>query len=115
MNDWLEIVWPFYWKYIIKQKDYNTSGSREILFMLSWFYIYTSEQHQISRTLDMEDVIRNIYAKRKNVYIIKTQVLANNHDCIIHKVAYKKWKRHECDIYKEYFLLSQNKLLVYLI
>jgi hypothetical protein len=36
--------------------------------------------------------------------------MVNNRGFIIHKVGFKKGRRHDYDIYKENILLLQNKL-----
>ena len=54
--------------------------------------------------------------KKKRHTIVKNQITVNNREYILHKVGYKKGRKHDYDIYKRIILLSfQNKLLLYLI
>ncbi|HEY6536400.1 MAG TPA: transposase family protein [Candidatus Nitrosocosmicus sp.] len=41
------------------------------------------------------------YSGKKKRHAVKTQLMVNNRGHIIHKVAYKKGKRHDYDIYKK--------------
>ena len=41
------------------------------------------------------------YSGKKKRHTIKTQLMVNNHGIIIHKIGYKKDRRHDYDIYKK--------------
>src|SRR4051794_38182118 len=41
------------------------------------------------------------YSGKKKKHTIKNQIMVNNRDYILHKIAHKKGKRHDYDIYKE--------------
>jgi len=41
------------------------------------------------------------YSGKKKRHTVKTQLMVNNRGFIIHKLDYKKGKRHDYDIYKE--------------
>ena len=45
-----------------------------------------------------QQIPRSVYKRRKN-YTIKTQFMVNKNGTIIHKVGYKKGKRHGYNIY----------------
>ena len=40
------------------------------------------------------------YSGKKKRHAVKTQMIVNNHGFIIHKIGYKKGKRHDYDVYK---------------
>jgi DDE superfamily endonuclease len=41
------------------------------------------------------------YSGKKKKHTIKNQIMVNNRGYILHKIAHKKGKRHDYDIYKE--------------
>jgi hypothetical protein len=41
------------------------------------------------------------YSGKKKRHMVKNQIMVNNRGYILHKVSYKKGKRHDYDIYKE--------------
>ena len=44
------------------------------------------------------------YSGKKKRHSVKTQLMVNNHEIIIHKVGYKKGGRHDYDINKKIIL-----------
>ena len=44
---------------------------------------------------------RAYYSGNKKRHTVKTQLMVNNHGYILHKIAHKKGKRHDYDVYKE--------------
>ena len=67
-----------------------------------------STEQQIPRPVDKER--RKIfYSGKKKRHTIKNQITVNNRGYILHKVGYKKGRKHDYDIYKRIILISQNK------
>src|SRR3954452_3951698 len=60
-----------------------------------------STEQQIPRPVDKR---RHMvyYSGKKKRHVVKTQVMVNNRGFIVHKLGYKKGRRHDYDIYKEY-------------
>jgi len=60
-----------------------------------------STEQQIPRPKD--DKRKKVFysGKKKRHTIVKTQIMVNNQGFIIHKLRYKKGRRHDYDIYKE--------------
>ena len=59
-----------------------------------------STEQQILRPADKRK--RTVYySGKKKKHTIKTQLMVNNHGFIIHKLGYKKGRRHDYDIYKK--------------
>jgi hypothetical protein len=54
------------------------------------------------------------YSGKKKRHSVKTQLVVNNFGIIIHKLGYKRGRRHDYDIYRV-ILLLQKRLLMYLI
>ena len=89
----------------IPQKIYNitkrlkTPEEVEKYFPGFLAFIDSTEQ-QIPRPIDKKR--RKIfYSGKKKKHTIKTQLMVNNRGFIIHKVGYKKGRRHDYDIYKK--------------
>ncbi len=40
------------------------------------------------------------YSSKKKKHTVKNQITVNNSGCILHKVAYKKGRKHDYDVYK---------------
>jgi len=59
-----------------------------------------STEHQIPRPVDNERRKRYFSGKKKR-YTIKTQLIVNKQDIIIHKLRYKKGRRIVYDVYKK--------------
>jgi DDE superfamily endonuclease/Helix-turn-helix of DDE superfamily endonuclease len=89
----------------IPQKIYNitkrlkTPQEVERYFPGFLSFIDCTEQ-QIPRPTDKRR--RTVYySGKKKRHTVKTQLMVNNHGCIIHKTGHKKGRRHDYNIYKE--------------
>lgn len=51
------------------------------------------------------------YSGKKKRHTIKTQLMVNNHGFIIHKLGYKKGRRHDYDIYKNIHPIAPNNVV----
>jgi hypothetical protein len=58
-----------------------------------------STEQQIPRPVN-ERKRKAFYSGKKKRHAVKNQIMVNNHGFIIHKVGYKKGRRHDYDIYK---------------
>ncbi len=65
--------------------------------MLSYF---TKEQ-QIPRPVDKQRKKISYSGKKKRHTIVKNQLMVNNRGYILHKVGYKKGRKHDYDVYKK--------------
>ena len=89
----------------IPQKIYNitkrlqTPEEVEQYFPGFLAFIDATEQ-QIPRPADKERR-KMFYSGKKKKHTIKNQIMVNNRGFIIHKVGYRKGRRHDYDIYKE--------------
>src|SRR3954471_10757875 len=88
----------------IPQKIYNitkrlrTPDEIEKYFPGFMAFIDSTEQ-QIPRPIDNKR--RKIfYPGKKKKHTVKNQLMVNNHGYILHKVGYKKGRRHDYEIYK---------------
>jgi len=59
-----------------------------------------SKEQQIPRPINKQRR-KLYYSGKKKRYTVKTQLMVNNRGFIIHKIGYKKGRRHDYDIYKE--------------
>jgi hypothetical protein len=89
----------------IPQKIYRiTKGLKtpeEVEQYFSGFLAFIdSTEQQIPRPVDKERR-KMYYSGKKKKHTVKTQLMVNDHGFIIHKLGYKKGRRHDCDIYKE--------------
>ena len=76
----------------------NTRGSREIFSRLSCFYRF----HRTTDTKTYDKNRRKIfYSGKKKRHTVKNQITVNNRGYILHKIGYKKGRRHDYDIYKK--------------
>ena len=67
-------------------------------------FIDSTEQQQIPRPVDKKR--RKIfYSGKKKKHTIKNQLMVNNRGYILHKVGYKKGRKHDYDIYKNNTIL----------
>ncbi len=80
------------------QKVENARGSREIFSRLSCFYRLTEQQ--IPRPVD-KNRRKIFYSGKKKRHTIKNQITVNNRGYILHKVGYKKGRKHDYDVYKK--------------
>jgi hypothetical protein len=88
----------------IPQKIYNitkrlrTPDEVEQYFPGFISFIDSTEQ-QIPRPVDKEKR-KAYYSGKKKRHTVKTQIMVNNRGYILHKVAHKKGRRHDYDVYK---------------
>ena len=90
----------------------NPGGSREIFSRLSCFL--DSTEQQIPRPVTIIEERYTIQAKKKR-HTVKNQLTVNNHGYILHKIGYKKGRKHDYDIYKKNHPVIPNQLLIWLI
>ena len=57
-------------------------------------------EQQIPRPTDKHNR-KMYYSGKKKRHTVKNQIMVNNHGYILHKIGYKKGKRHDYDIYKK--------------
>ncbi len=100
--------------YNITKKDCELRKKLKNIFPDFFAFIDSTEQ-QIPRPVD-KNKRKMYYSGKKKRHTVKNQIMVNNCGYILHKVAHKKGKRHDYDVYKNnHPLSSQNKLLLYLI
>ncbi|HEY6536701.1 MAG TPA: transposase family protein [Candidatus Nitrosocosmicus sp.] len=51
------------------------------------------------------------YSGKKKRHTVKTQIMVNNRGFILHKLRYKKGRRHDYDIYKENHPITPKKVV----
>ena len=86
----------------------NTWGDREIL---SGFLAFIdSTEQQISRPKD-DKRKKVFYSGKKKRHTVKTQIMINNHGLILHKLRYKKGRRHDYDVYKKNCLILPKEVV----
>ncbi|HEY6534210.1 MAG TPA: transposase family protein [Candidatus Nitrosocosmicus sp.] len=51
------------------------------------------------------------YLGKKKMHTVKTQLMVNNRGFVIHKLRYKKGRRHDYDIYKENHPITPKKVV----
>jgi hypothetical protein len=90
----------------IHQKTYNKTKRlktpEEVEKYFPGFIAFTDcTEQQIPRPVDRER--RKIFylGKKKRHTIVKNQITVNNRGYILHKVGYKKGRRHDYDVYKK--------------
>ena len=89
----------------IPQKIYNMTKRLRTLDEVEQYFpgflsFIDSTEQQIPRPKNRRK--RNAYySGKKKRHTVKTQLMVNNHGLIIHKLGYKKGRRHDYDIYKE--------------
>ncbi len=59
-----------------------------------------STEQQIPRPID-KDRRKMYYSSKKKRHTIKNQLMVNNRGYILHKVGYKKGRKHDYDVYKK--------------
>jgi len=64
----------------------------------------------IPRPID-KDRRKMFYSGKKKRHVLKTQLMVNNQDLIIHKPGYKKGRRHDYDIYKRNRPIISNQVV----
>jgi hypothetical protein len=96
-------------------KRLKTADEVEQYFPAFMAFVDCTEQ-QIPRPVD-KNKRKIFYSGKKKRHTVKNQIMVNNRGLIIHKLGYKKGRRHDY-IYKNIkrtILSSQNKLLLWLI
>src|SRR6185437_14947242 len=73
-----------------------------------------STEQQIPRPIDNKRD-KAYYSGKKKRHTVKTQYMVNNRDFIIHKLRYKKGRRHDHDIYKKNHPVIPKEVVMYLI
>jgi hypothetical protein len=90
----------------IPQKIYNKTKRlktpKEVEQYFPDFIAFTDcTEHQIPRSVDKERR-KTFYSGKKKRYTVKNQITVNNHrGHILHKVGYKKGRKHDYDLYKK--------------
>ena len=103
-------------KYVpIPQKLYNKTKrlrtSEEVEQYYPGFLAFTDcTEQQIPRPINNKRR-KVFYSGKKKRHTIKTQIIVNNPGLIIHKLRYKKGRRHDHDIYKENHLSTPEKVV----
>ncbi len=82
-----------------KTKRLKTPKEIEQYFPGFLAFIDSTEQ-QIPRPVD-NNKRKMYYSGKKKRYTVKNQIMVNNRGYILHKVAHKKGKRHDYDVYKK--------------
>jgi hypothetical protein len=89
----------------IPQKIYNKTKRLKTLEEVEKYFpgfmafIDCTEQ-QIPRPVD-KNKRKMYYSGKKKIHTVKNQIMVNNRGYILHKVAHKKGKRHDYDVYKK--------------
>ena len=90
-------------------KRLRTPDDVEKYFPGFMVFIDSTEQ-QIPRPIDNKR--RKIfYSGKKKTHTVKTQVMVSKNGIIIHKVGYKKGRRHDYDIYKKNHPVTSKQVL----
>ena len=89
----------------IPQKLYNKTKrlrtTEEVEQYFPGFLAFTDcTEQQIPRPIDNKRR-KVFYSGKKKRHTVKTQLMVNNQGIIIHKLRYKKGRRHDYDIYKK--------------
>jgi hypothetical protein len=89
----------------IPQKIYNITKRLKTpeeveRYFPGFIAVIDSTEQQIPRPVDKRKR-KAYYSGKKKRHTVKTQLMVNNHGIIIHKLGYKKGRRHDYDIYKE--------------
>ncbi len=86
---------------ILQNKEATTNTSEEVEKCFPGFLAFIdSIEQKIPRPIDNKRKNRYHSGKKKR-HTVKTQLTVNNRGYILHKVAHKKGKRHDYNIYKE--------------
>ncbi len=88
----------------IPQKTYPTTKRlktpEEVERYFPGFIVFTDcTEQQIPRPVDRERR-KMYYSSKKKRHTVKNQITVNNRSYILHKVGYKKGRKHDYDIYK---------------
>ncbi len=105
----------------IPQKTYQITKRLKTLEAVEKYFsgflaFIDSTEQQIPRPVNRERRKMYYSGKKKRHTIVKNQITVNNRGYILHKVGYKKGRKHDYDVYKKNHPASfQKKLLMYLI
>ena len=80
------------------QKVENSGGSREIFSRPSC--IYRLYREQFPRPAVDRERRKMYYSGKKKRHTVKNQITVNNRGYILHKVGYKKGRKHDYNVYK---------------
>ena len=69
-----------------------------------------STEQQIPRPKDNKRR-KSFYSSKKKRHTIKNQLTVNNHGFILHKLRYKKGRKHDYDIYKNNYPVIPKKVV----
>jgi len=89
----------------IPQKIYNITKRlktpEEVEKYFPGFLAFTDcTEQQIPRPVDKQRK-KIFYSGKKKKHTVKNQIMVNNRGYIIHKIGYKKGRRHDYDVYKK--------------
>ncbi len=90
----------------IPQKTYNKTKRlktpEEVEKYFPGFLAFTdcTEQQQIPKPVDKRRRKAYYSGKKKRHTIVKNQITVNNRGYILHKIGYKKGRKHDYDVYK---------------
>ncbi|MER5176151.1 MAG: transposase family protein [Candidatus Nitrosocosmicus sp.] len=101
----------------IPQKLYNITNRlktpEEVEKYFPGFLAFTDSTEQpIPRPAVDKERRKIFYSGKKKRHTIKNQLMVNNRGYIIHKVSYKKGKRHDYDIYKENHPVTPKQVVI---
>jgi hypothetical protein len=74
-------------------------------------FIDSTEQQQIPRPEDNRRCKVYYSGKKKRITAVKTQLMVNNQGIILHKLRYKKERKHDYDIYKRNHSITPKDVL----
>ena len=101
----------------IPQKIYNITEAKnarrsgEIFSRFFSFYRLYIEQ-QIPRPVDKRRRMAYYSDKKKRHTIVKNQIMVNNHrGYILHKIGYKKGRKHDYDVYKKNYPVTPKEVV----
>src|SRR6185437_14503202 len=101
----------------IPQKIYNITKRvktpEEVEKYFPGFLAFTdSTEHLIPRPADKNK--RKIFysGKKKRYAIVKNQIMVNNRGYILHKIRYKKGRKHDYDIYKNNHPVTPKQVII---
>jgi hypothetical protein len=69
-------------------------------------------EQQIPRPVDEERRKMYYSGKKKRHTVVKNQITVNNRGYILHKVGYKKGRKHDYDVYKKNYPVFPERLLL---
>jgi hypothetical protein len=79
-------------------KRFQTPEEVEKYFLGFLTFIDSTEQQQIPRPVDNKRRKAYYSLGKKKRHTVKNQITVNNRGCILHKVGYKKGRKHDYDL-----------------